>query len=252
MAAQTPHVLALIQARLGSSRLPGKSRLPLPLGAVGAAQTILGHVVSRARRATLVSEIVVATTKQALDDELLALATRLGVGVFRGAEQDVLGRFAGALAHATDTHVIVRLTADNPAIDPAFLDAAVAHHLATGADYTHTTGLPLGTNIEVISAAALQRAHAEARQPDEREHVTPYLRRHPELFRLETLALVVPPAVAGLRLTIDYPSDYALLSLLFTELGPDFALTDPPGLAALLTRHPWLGAVNAGNEQVRA
>ncbi len=245
-------VLALIQARLGSSRLPGKSALPLPLGATHAAHTVLGHVVSRARRASLVDTISIATTDQALDDELVFLANQLGVAAFRGEEQDVLGRFAGALAHAGEVRTIVRLTADNPAFDPTFLDAAVAHHLANGADYTHTTGLPLGTNLEVISAAALRRAHAEARQPDEREHVTPYLRRHPELFRLETLPLAVSPAVAALRLTIDYPSDYALLSLLFTELGADFSLTDPAGLPALLARHPWLAAINASNEQVRA
>ena len=247
-----PQVLALIQARLGSSRLPGKSRLPLPLAASGDAYTILGQVVGRARRAAAVGQVLVATTSQPLDDALAALAARLGAGVFRGAEQDVLGRFAGALAEALPATTVVRLTADNPAIDPAFIDAAVAHHLARGADYTHTTGLPLGTNLEVLSAAALRRAHAEATQPDEREHVTPYLRRHPELFRLETLALAVPPAVAGLRLTIDYPSDYALLSLLFSELGPDFSLTDPAGLPALLARYPWLMAINAANEQVRA
>jgi spore coat polysaccharide biosynthesis protein SpsF len=245
-------VLALIQARLGSSRLPGKSALPLPLGATHEAQTILGHVVSRARRARSISKIIVATTQQALDNELAILAERLGVDAFRGNESDVLGRFTGALAHAGEAQTIVRLTADNPALDPAFLDAAVAHHLANGADYTHTTGLPLGTNLEIISAAALRRAHAEATQPDEREHVTPYLRRHPELFRLETLPLAVPPAVAALRLTVDYPSDYALMQLLFTELGADFSLTDPAGLPALLARHPWLGAINAGNEQVRA
>ncbi|RZK25035.1 MAG: spore coat protein, partial [Hymenobacter sp.] len=93
-------VLALIQARLGSSRLPGKSLLPLPLAAQGAQNTLLGHVVGRARRASLVSEVVVATTSQPPDDPLAALATELGVKVFRGAEQDVLGRFAGALALA--------------------------------------------------------------------------------------------------------------------------------------------------------
>ena len=250
MLPKNPRVLALIQARLGSSRLPGKSRLPLPLAAAPGAHTLLGHVVGRARRAASVHEIMVATSTEAADDELAALATGLGVGVFRGSESDVLGRFAGALAQeAGPATTIVRLTADNPAIDPAFIDAAVAHHLAIGADYTHTTGLPLGTNVEVVSAAALLRAHAEATQPDEREHVTPYLRRHSELFRLETLALAVPPAVAALRLTIDYPSDYALLSLLFSELGPDFSLTDPAGLPALLARYPWLAAVNAANEQ---
>ncbi len=242
-------VLALIQARLGSSRLPGKSRLPLPLSAQGNEHTILGHVVGRARRAATVSAVMVATTTQPLDDPLAALAGRLGAGVFRGDEQDVLGRFAGALAQAGPFATVVRLTADNPAIDPAFLDAAVAHHLATGADYTHTTGLPLGTNLEVLSAAALRRAHADARQPDEREHVTPYLRRHPSLFRLETLALAVPPAVAALRLTVDYPSDYTLLSLLFNELGADFSLNDPAGLPALLARYPWLAASNAANVQ---
>lgn len=242
-------VVALIQARLGSSRLPGKSGLPLPLAATGDARTVLGQVVRRARRAAAVSKVVVATTAQPLDDELAALAIRLGAGVFRGSEADVLGRFAGALAAAGPAATVVRLTADNPAIDPALLEATVAHHLATGADYTHTTGLPLGTNFEVISAAALRRAHAEATQPDEREHVTPYLRRHPELFRLETLPLAVPPAVADLRLTLDYPSDYALLSLLFAQLGPDFSLTDPAGLPVLLARHPWLGAINGANVQ---
>lgn len=241
--------VALIQARLGSSRLPGKSRLPLPLGAAGDEHTILGHVVQRARRATAVGEVLVATTIQPLDDELATLASRLGAGVFRGDEHNVLGRFVGALAQAGPAEVAVRLTADNPALDPAFLDAAVAHHLATGADYTYTTGLPLGTNVEVISASALRRAHAEATQPDEREHVTPYLRRHPELFRLETLPLAVAPAVAAMRLTIDYPSDYALISLLFSTLGPDFSLTDPKGLPALLASHPWLAAINGTNVQ---
>jgi len=249
MTVEQPRILALIQARLGSSRLPGKSILPLPLAAVGDEQTILGHVVSRARRATSVQHVMVATTTQPLDDPLAALAARLGVGVFRGDEQDVLSRFTGALAQAGGFRAVVRLTADNPAIDPAFIDAAVAHHLATGADYTYTNGLPLGTNIEVISAQALRHASQAATQPDEREHVTPYLRRHPELFRLETLALAAPPPAAALRLTVDYPSDYALLSLLFSNLGPDFSLTDPAGLPALLARHPWLAAINEANVQ---
>jgi spore coat polysaccharide biosynthesis protein SpsF len=249
MTLATPRVVALIQARLGSSRLPGKSCLPLPLHAVGDEHTILGHVVRRARQASSISEVVVATTSQPLDNALAALATRLNVGVFRGDEQDVLGRFAGALAQAAPAEVVVRLTADNPALDPSFVDVAVAHHIASGADYTHTTGLPLGTNVEIISAEALRQAHHEATQPDEREHVTPYLRRHPELFRLETLPLVVAPDVTALRLTIDYPSDYALLSLLFTKLGPNFSLTDTAGLPALLVSYPWLAAINGTNVQ---
>jgi spore coat polysaccharide biosynthesis protein SpsF len=242
-----PPAIVLIQARLGSSRLPGKSALPLPLGAAGDAATILGHVVARARRATLVKDVLVATTTQPQDDELAALAIRLCGVTFRGDEDDVLGRFAGALAKTSPgCSAVVRLTADNPAIDPTLLDQTIAHHLTTRADYTHTTGLPLGTNLEIISPEALLRAHREARQPDEREHVTPYLRRHPELFRLETLALSVPPAVAALRLTVDYPSDYALLSTLYDTLGPHFTLAD---LEPLLTSYPWLAEINAGNVQ---
>lgn len=241
------NALALIQARLGSSRLPGKSGLPLPFSAIHDSHTMLGHIVSRARRAASIGQIIIATTTRPLDDKLAALAWRLGAAVYRGDEEDVLSRFAGALDLATiNPTAIVRLTADNPAIDPSSIDKAVAHHLATSADYTHTTGLPLGTNLEIINPTALCRAHAEAHQSDEREHVTPYLRYHPELFRLEALHFTVSPTVASLRLTVDYASDYALLHILYEALGSDFVLADLP---ALLAKCPWLLDINRGNVQ---
>jgi spore coat polysaccharide biosynthesis protein SpsF len=112
--------------------------------------------------------------------------------------------------------------------------------------------LPLGTNLEVIAAPALRRAHREATQPEEREHVTPYLRGHPELFRLETRPCAVNESVRGLRLTLDYPSDYALFQLLFSLLPADFSLTDPAGLPALLAQYPWLASINNQNQQVQA
>ncbi|MBF9143945.1 cytidylyltransferase domain-containing protein [Hymenobacter properus] len=240
-------VVVVIQARMNSSRLPGKVLLPLPLSSE---TTVLGHVVARAKRVVPSPQVVVATSTLAADDAVAAAALALNVGVFRGDEQDVLARFVGAAA-AHQAEVVVRITSDNPALDPAFMRAAVTHHLATQADYTLTTGLPLGTNVEVITTTALRQAAAEATRPEEREHVTPYLRRHPELFRLQTLPLTVPPAVADLRLTVDYPSDYALLHLLFSELPADFSLTDPAGLPALLARHPWLAAINNANAQVQ-
>jgi spore coat polysaccharide biosynthesis protein SpsF len=243
----SPRVVVIIQARMSSSRLPGKVLLPLPLQG---STSILSHVVARAKQVAPGQPVIVATSTLAADDSLAAAAQALQAAVFRGDEQDVLGRFAGALAkHEADA--VVRITADNPAIDPAFVRAAVAHHLATGADYTLTTGLPLGTNVEVIAAAALRRAAAEATRPEEREHVTPYLRRHPELFRLEELPCVVPPAVAGLRLTVDYPSDYALLQLLYSRLPADFSLTEPAGLPALVAAYPWLARINDENTQVQ-
>ncbi|MDO7847271.1 NTP transferase domain-containing protein [Hymenobacter sp. M29] len=240
-------VVVIIQARMNSSRLPGKVLLPLPLSAE---TTVLSHVIARARQVVPGPQVVVATSTLAADDAVATAAQALQAPVFRGDEQDVLERFMGA-AEAHHADVVVRITADNPALDPAFMRAAVAHHLASQADYTLTTGLPLGTNVEVIAAAALRRAAAEATRPEEREHVTPYLRRHPELFRLETLPLDIPAAVAGLRLTVDYPSDYALLHLLYSQLPADFSLTDPTGLPGLLTRHPWLAGINNGNTQVQ-
>jgi spore coat polysaccharide biosynthesis protein SpsF len=232
---------------MNSSRLPGKVLLPLPLSAD---TTVLGRVVARAKQVVPGPQVVVATSALAADDAVAAAAQALQVPVFRGDEQDVLGRFAGAAAaHRAD--VVVRITADNPALDPAFVRAAVAHHLATQADYTLTTGLPLGTNVEVIAAAALHRAAAAATRPEEREHVTPYLRRHPELFRLQELPCAVPAAVAGLRLTVDYPSDYALLQLLYSQLPANFSLTEPAELPALLAKHPWLVHVNDQNGQVQ-
>ena len=247
MSLSVARTIVIIQARMNSSRLPGKVLLPLPLNGP---TTVLGHVVARAKQLAAGQRVVVATSIRTDDDPLAAAAQALQTPVFRGDEQDVLGRFGGALA-AHDADVVVRITADNPAIDPAFMRAAVAHHLATRADYTLTTGLPLGTNIEVIGALALRRAVAEANRPEEREHVTPYLRRHPELFRLETLPLTVPPAVAALRLTLDYPSDYALLHLLFSQLPANFSLTDPAGLPALAARFPWLAHINNQNTQVQ-
>ena len=247
MSLSVARTIVIIQARMNSSRLPGKVLLLLPLnGPI----SVLGHVVARAKQLAAGQRVVVATSTRSDDDPLEAAVQALQASVFRGDEQDVLGRFAGAL-DAHDADVVVRITADNPAIDPAFMRAAVAHHLATQADYTLTTGLPLGANIEVIGATALRRAVAEANRPEEREHVTPYLRRHPELFRLETLPLTVSPAVAGLRLTLDYPSDYALLHLLFSQLPADFSLTDPAGLPALAARFPWLAHINNQNTQIQ-
>ncbi|GAB2952558.1 hypothetical protein GCM10027048_17140 [Hymenobacter coalescens] len=234
---------ALVQARMGSTRLPGKSLLPLPLGTPF---PMLQHVLARAQRASRLHTVVLATSTLVQDDALAAAGLALGVPVFRGDEADVLGRFQqAALEHRLD--VVVRLTGDNPAIDPYYLDAAVQQHVEAEADYTLTTGLPLGTNLEIINGRALARAAAEARQPEEREHVTPYLRRHPELFRLQTLPLTAPDAPADLRLTLDYPSDYALLHLLFTTLPPDFGLAE---VGQLLRAQPWLRLINHDNQQV--
>ncbi|GAA4388186.1 cytidylyltransferase domain-containing protein [Hymenobacter koreensis] len=238
-----PRVGAVIQARMGSTRLPGKSLLPLPLPS---GPTVLAHVINRARCTKGISAVVVATTTLSQDDVLAAAAAEAGAVVFRGSEHDVLDRFCSA-AVAFELDVVVRLTADNPAVDPHYVGLAVAHHLANGLDYTLTAGLPLGTNTEVINRTALATAAAQAQQHEEREHVTPYLRRHPELFRSATFTLALPEKVSQLRLTLDFPSDYALLQTLFTSLPLNFSLLQ---LEGLLRQYPWLPAINSHNQQV--
>ncbi|WP_165963594.1 cytidylyltransferase domain-containing protein [Hymenobacter radiodurans] len=231
---------------MSSTRLPGKALLALPLHIPET--TVLHHVIHRARQASAVHQVIVATSTQPSDDLLAKLATEAGTTVFRGDEQDVLSRFyQAAELHKVD--VVIRLTGDNPAIDPAYIDVAIAHHFAEQADYTLTTGLPLGTNLEVISTPALGRAHEQATRPEEREHVTPYLRRNPGgLFRIQTVPFVLPGLVQNLRLTLDYPSDYALLHLLFSHLPTNFGLSE---VEELVVKYPWLTQINHENEQLK-
>ncbi|TYZ10547.1 NTP transferase domain-containing protein [Hymenobacter lutimineralis] len=241
---QAPRVGAIIQARMGSSRLPGKALLPLPLASE---VSLLARVIERALRADITT-VIVATTTLGTDDEVAAVAAAAGAKVFRGSEQDVLARFYEA-ATASQLDTVVRLTADNPAIDPCYINLALAHHHQAAADYTMSTGLPLGTNLEIIRYEALQQAHNQALLTEEREHVTPYIRRHQERFNVQEIDLAPEnKAWASYRLTVDYPSDYALLQLLYSSLPPDFSLAD---VDALYLRYPWLPQINAANQQIR-
>ena len=233
----------IIQARIASARLPGKALLPLPLGK-GA--TLLDHVLRRAGRVRAARTIVVALPSSRANDPLAEAATQAGAIVFRGADEDVLARFVEA-ATSNQLDVVVRLTGDNPAIDPTFIDEAVYAHVAVGADYTTTTGLPLGMNVEVVNVSALLIANHQATDPFEREHVTPFLRRRPDRFRLHTLPLASSPEVSHIRLTVDYPTDYALHHILYSMLERDFGLQD---VLSLFAQYPWLCQINSSNEQI--
>ena len=171
--------LCVIQARMGSSRLPGKVLQPIdgiPMLA------LMLHRVSDLR----VDRVVVATSNLERDDPIEALALGCGVAVVRGSETDVLQRYLEAL-DAYPSDVLVRLTADCPLTDPRIVEAVVETHLAQGADYTSNVfprSFPKGLDVEVMRSSALRNAALFAVDPAEREHVTPYLYRHPELFRL--------------------------------------------------------------------
>ncbi|MDP2215021.1 glycosyltransferase family protein [Phenylobacterium sp.] len=208
-------ILALLQARLSSTRLPGKVLLPL------AGAPMLLRQIERVRRARRIDQIVVATSLEASDDPLVQILEAAGLPVHRGPLADVLARFVGALEVWPADHV-VRLTGDCPLIDPEVIDATIDLHLAKGADYTHNrydpSGYPKGQDVEVIAAAALRRTAAEDQSPEAREHVTWAVRNASDRYRIARLD---PPADEGqVRWTVDTPDDYEFVRRVYEGLYP--------------------------------
>lgn len=208
-------ILALLQARLSSTRLPGKVLLPL------AGAPMLLRQIERVRRARRIDQIVVATSLEPSDDPLVDVLKEAGLAVHRGPLADVLARFVGALDVWPADHV-VRLTGDCPLIDPEVIDATIALHLGEGADYTHNrydpSGYPKGQDVEVISAAALRRTAAQDRSPEAREHVTWAVRNAPDLYRVARLD---PQVDEGhVRWTVDTPDDYEFVRRVYEGLYP--------------------------------
>jgi spore coat polysaccharide biosynthesis protein SpsF len=207
-------VLAILQARMSSTRLPGKVLRPI-LG-----RPMIALQVERLRRSKRLGRIVVATSTGPEDDPLADYAQSLGLTVFRGDLADVLDRFHGALAAHGDGEHLVRLTADCPLADPEVIDAVIARHLETCADYTANTEgrtFPKGLDVEVCRVSALEAAWREARDPYEREHVTPFLYRHPERFKQAAVTRDPPQRY---RWTVDTPEDLAFVEAVYAGLYP--------------------------------
>ena len=206
-------VVAIVQARMGSTRLPGKVLLDL------AGRTMLARVVRRVARAALVEEVVVATTDSPDDDPIVEECRRLPVACFRGNEDDVLDRFQQA-ATAFQADVVVRITADCPLIDPEVTDLVIRAFLDHRPDYASNTlrrTYPRGLDTEVIAAAALAHASREASEPYQRVHVTPYLYQYPELFRL--LAVTGSEDLSRHRWTVDSPQDLRFARAVYRRMG---------------------------------
>jgi spore coat polysaccharide biosynthesis protein SpsF len=235
--------VAIIQARVGSSRLRGKVLLPL------AGEPMLARVIERASRARLVDEVVVATTTSQSDDAIEALCRQLSVPCIRGSEADVLSRYcAAAAAHSADA--IVRITSDCPLIDPTLVDLVVtALTTPDQADYAaNIVGrrtFPRGLDAEAMTSATLDRLDRDAVESSLREHVTLYIHRNPALFR--TRAVTGDVDRSGLRWTVDTQDDYELVSRIYDAFGSDRFSTDE--ILAVLTEHPEWMQLNAHVEQ---
>jgi glutamate-1-semialdehyde aminotransferase/spore coat polysaccharide biosynthesis protein SpsF (cytidylyltransferase family) len=230
--------LTLIQARMGSSRLPGKTLADV------AGHPMLWHVVNRVRRAGRVDEVLVATTDQPADDPIAEFCAQEGIGCFRGGEQDVLDRFYQA-AKANAADVVIRITADCPLIDPGVIDKVLARFDCGDCDYTSNVlryTYPDGLDTEVFSFAALEQAWREARRPSEREHVTPYLRT--EKFRVANVESETPVAPWQYRWTVDHPADLQFVRKVYEAFSGNghFGFQD---VFQLLRERPDLAAIQA-------
>lgn len=202
----------VVQARLGSTRLPGKVLADLD------GEPLLCFMLGRLR-SLRVDAIVVATSTEPRDDAVADAAREAGVPVVRGSEHDVLNRFMTALDAHPATHVI-RLTADCPLTDPEIVNATLEVHHHQGADYTSNVTprtFPKGLDVEVATVAALRTAAAEARDPTEREHVMPFLYRHPERFRLASYRN--DELLGEERWTVDTADDLSVVRRAVARLG---------------------------------
>ena len=237
----------VVQARMSSTRLPGKILMPI-LG-----RPMLSFELERLRRVKRADALIVATTVLPGDDAVVAFCAKEGVAFVRGPEEDVLARYNQALERYP-AHTVVRVTADCPLIDPGLVDAAIALHSEQngGCDYVSNMlepTYPYGMAVEVMSAEALREAHREAKRPDEREHVTPFIYRHPERYQLKSLTM--KPNLSHHRWTVDTPEDFDLVSRIIGEIYPRKREFEMHDVLALLERHPEWSALNAHVEQRR-
>lgn len=230
--------VAIVQARMGSSRLPGKVLEEL------SGATMLARVVERLRAARRIDDLAIATTTSPLDDEIVREAGRLGAGVFRGSETDVLSRYAGAARlHRADA--IVRVTADCPLLDPEVVDAVVAA-LGRDVDYasnTHQRTYPRGLDVEALHRDALERIDRLGSSPAAREHVTAFVMEQPALFRIRQVC--APHDDSDLRWTVDTAEDLALIRAIYQLLALDRAPRPYREIAAAVRARPALAAINA-------
>lgn len=233
-------IVATIQARMRSERLPGKVLLPI-LG-----RPNLALMVERLRRVPSVDEIVIATTDHKSCDPIEALAQALGVGCFRGSEEDVLDRVIRA-GRAARADLIIETTGDCPLIDPPTVQRVVDGFLEGGVDYCSNVisrTFPRGMDTQVFPLAVLEEVAGLTSDPVDHEHVSLYIYQHPKRFTLRNIESGLPRFVSDLRLTLDTPEDLTLIRTVFEELypvKPEFTLSD---ILALFERRPELADIN--------
>ena len=239
---ETHNIVCIIQARMGSSRLPGKVLKNI------CGRPMLGWVVERAAQSRLISKVVVATTINSGDDPIEEFCDKSGFTCFRGSEFDVLDRYyQSAKTHKAE--IVVRLTADCPLIDPALMDETIRKLLTTGADFTanrlpppYQRTYPIGLDTEVVTFKALETAWKLAKKPFEREHVMPFLYDPQNNFKIEVLD--AEKNFGSKRWTVDTTDDLDFIQQVTKRLGcrMDFSWRE---VLKMIDEHPELAEINA-------
>jgi spore coat polysaccharide biosynthesis protein SpsF len=233
--------VALIQARMSSTRLPGKVLLEI------AGQPMLLQVVQRARQAKSIDAVAVVTSTAADDDAIEQLCQKRGVLCFRGSLDDVLDRYYQAAIHFK-ADIVVRLTADCPLLDPAVIEQVVRTFHQNSFDYVANIveiTYPDGLDTEVFRFATLEKAWQEARLKSEREHVTVYILKHPELFRLGSVKQAED--LSSLRWTVDTPQDLEFVRTVYSFFpNTDFGMAD---IVKVMRAHPDIIDINSAHER---
>lgn len=231
-------ILCIVQARVSSSRLPGKV-LKLILG-----KPMIIHELERLQRSRVIDKIVLATSRDESDNTLAAIVAERGIDVYRGNLEDVLDRYYQCAKKNQPEHV-VRITGDCPVIDWHLVDAVIDKHLREGNDYTSTSeDYPDGLDTEVIRFSVLEQAWKQARLTSEREHVTLYIRNHADKFQCGRIAC--PQDLNQMRWTVDEPQDFEFICHVYESLYPanvDFTMED---ILLLLEHRPEMLAINQG------
>jgi spore coat polysaccharide biosynthesis protein SpsF len=234
----SPNIVAIIQARMRSTRLPGKILAKI------AGHPLLWHVVERVRQAKNLDQVLVATTGSATDDVVAAFCAQNEIPCFRGSEDDVLDRYYQA-ARWIGADVVVRITADCPLIDPVIINQVVAAFLESTCDYANNTldrTYPDGLDTEVFSFDALAKAWREAKLLSEREHVTPYIWQNKALFNICGVTQALD--LSSLRWTVDEPEDLAFVRHVYDYLYRPGQLFLMGSVLGLLDKHPELTEIN--------
>jgi spore coat polysaccharide biosynthesis protein SpsF len=241
MPAGKSKVVATIEARMTSTRLPGKVLLQ------AAGEPMMMHLLRRLRAVPSIDEIVIATTGNCTDDPIVEFARQAAVRCYRGSEEDVLARVIGA-GELVQAEVLVEITGDCPVIDPDIVEQTIRMFFAHRVEYV-SNGLirsyPDGMDTQVMRFSALQASATMTRDPLDREHVSRFIYRHPEIF--PQVHLIAPPSLhwPELGLTLDEERDYLLLKMIIEELSPVNPLFSCSNILSLLRKRPEWVALNS-------